>query len=217
MKDPSPPGRSRGRPRQGDGSVPRDLILGAALAAFASLGYEGFSSRKLARDLGISHGLINIRFGSKAQLWRSCVDWGLGQLATRLTDIPQDGPIDARFRQAVIGMLQTIDALPGLLQVVNQEGPIESERLDYLTDTIIAERYAILEELVDEGVAAGVFRPVPSRLIFLMVAHGGGTLFSMKPLGRRLELITSGSPAEMNRRADEIADFMLNGLLLPRD
>lgn len=216
MSDAPPPARSRGRPRQGDDSaVSRDDILRAALAAFAAWGYEGFSSRKLARELGVSHGLFNVRFGSKELLWRSCINWGLGQLASRLTEIPLEGSIEERFRQAVIGTLQTIDALPGLLQVVNQEGPIEGERLNYLTDTIIAERYSVLGDLVEEGVASGRFRPVSSRLIFLMVAHGGGAIFSMKPLGKRLELIKSGSRAEMNRHAEEIADFMLSGLLLP--
>lgn len=208
------PLRKRGRPPQGDeNAVPRETILSAALAAFASLGYEGFSSRKLARALGVSHGLLNVRFGTKEQLWHACVDWGLGELADRLTAIPATGPIEERFRQAVIRTLLTIDELPGLLQVVNQEGPIGGPRLGYLTDTIIAERHSLLEALIAEGVAAGRFRPVPARLIFLMVAHGGGTLFAMKPLARRLELIRTGDRAEMEAHAAEIADLMLQAVL----
>ena len=206
--------RGRGRPRQDDDTgIARDTILAAALRQFAELGYKGFSSRQLARMLGVSHGLLHIRFGTRAQLWRSCIDWGLGQLADRLTTVPREGPVEARFRLAVIHILETIDALPGLLQIVNQEGPINSERLAYLTDTIIAERYAVLEELIEEGVTAGRFRPVQSRLVFLLVAHGGGTLFAMQPLGERLGLIEGNDPVQHRRQMEEVADFVLRGLL----
>ncbi len=51
-----------------------DEILGAALRAFATHGYEGVSVRTLNRELGVSHSLINGRFGSKEDLWYATVD-----------------------------------------------------------------------------------------------------------------------------------------------
>src|SRR5260370_17519281 len=58
----------RGRPRAEDSPASSDEILLAALRAFATHGYDGTSVRELNQQLGVSHNLLNRRFGSKEQL-----------------------------------------------------------------------------------------------------------------------------------------------------
>ena len=70
------PTKRPGRPRTGESPAEADQILAAALHAFATYGYEGTSIRTLNRELGVSHNLINQRFGTKAALWRAAVDRG---------------------------------------------------------------------------------------------------------------------------------------------
>lgn len=206
--------RVRGRPRADDAAaIPREAILARALEQFAAVGYQGFSVRELARDLGVSHGLINVRFGAKDDLWRACVEWGLARLAERLDETPRAGPIEQRFRRAVIHTLLAIEAVPALLQLVNHEAATESARLAFMTETIIKDRYAVLEDIVREGIRAGKFRDVPPHMVFLLVAHGGGALFALKPLSRRLGLLDSADDGEIRARAAEVADFVLRGIL----
>jgi TetR/AcrR family transcriptional regulator len=47
-----PPRRPMGRPRTEDAPASLDDILGAALRAFATLGYDGVVLRTLNRELG---------------------------------------------------------------------------------------------------------------------------------------------------------------------
>ncbi len=207
--------RMRGRPRaDGAAAIPREVILARALELFAAAGYQGFSLRELARELGVSHGLINIRFGSKDELWRASVEWGLAHLADRLDATPREGPIEDRFRRAIMLTLLAIDAVPSLLQLVNHEAATESARLAFLTETIIKDRYAVLEDIVREGIRAGKFRDVPSNLVFVLVAHGGGALFALKPLSRRLGLLEAADEAEIRARAEQVAEFVLRGILV---
>jgi hypothetical protein len=46
--------RGRGRPRAGE-EIDLDVLLQAALEAFAETGYDGTSVRELSRRLGMSH------------------------------------------------------------------------------------------------------------------------------------------------------------------
>src|SRR5258707_891154 len=73
----SAPSRRRpsGRPRREDSPASLDDILGAALKAFATRGYDGVALRTLNRELGVSHNALNGRFGSKEALWYATVDW----------------------------------------------------------------------------------------------------------------------------------------------
>lgn len=209
----TPKARVRGRPRADDAAaIPREAILAKALEQFAMVGYQGFSVRELARALGVSHGLINVRFGSKDELWRAAVEWGLAHLADRLDATPRQGPVEERFRDAVIQMLLAIEAVPALLQLVNHEAATESARLAFMTETIIKDRHAVLEDIVREGIAAGRFRDVPPHLVFVLVAHGGGALFALKPLSRRLGLLDAADAAEIRARAAEVAEFALRGI-----
>src|SRR5712672_4206248 len=83
MSAPSPR-RPKGRPRTEDTPASLADILGAALRAFATHGYDGVSLRTLNRELGVSHNALNGRFGSKEALWYATVDWAFQPLVLRL-------------------------------------------------------------------------------------------------------------------------------------
>jgi AcrR family transcriptional regulator len=60
------------RPR--DSEATREAILTAAVAAFAERGYDGASTREIARAAGIDTRLITRYFGSKEVLFEQCVE-----------------------------------------------------------------------------------------------------------------------------------------------
>ena len=214
MEDETARRRVRGRPRANDDTaLTRDTILSRALTHFAVAGYQGFSLRELARELGVSHGLMNVRFGSKDELWRSAVEWGLAHVADRLDQTQRAGALEDRFREAVVAILMAIDAVPSLLQLVNQEAATPSERLTFLTETIIKARYSVLEDIVREGVESGKFCEVPPHMVFVLVAHGGGAIFALKPLSLRLGLLDERIGNDVRTRAEQVAEFVLRGLL----
>ena len=73
---------TRGRPRIRQD----DEILGAALEAFAAQGYDAMSLRSLNAQLGLSHGTISQRFGTKERLYFAAIDLGF---ATFVADIDE--------------------------------------------------------------------------------------------------------------------------------
>jgi TetR/AcrR family transcriptional regulator len=66
---------------RGSSGMGGDEILLAALRAFATRGYDGTSVRELNQQLGVSHNLLNRRFGSKEQLSRATVDRWIGEIS----------------------------------------------------------------------------------------------------------------------------------------
>lgn len=220
MNEQEPPSRRRrGRPPAGgDTEISREKLLQAALRAFAERGYEGMSMRNLAQELGISHGLLNLRFGTKQQLWEASVEHGLDQFRERMLNLPRQGSLEARFKSAVSQVLDAINTVPEMLHLLNSEGMNQSPRLDHIAETILAERYSRLEEVISEGVRLGILRGMPVQLVTVMVAHGGGVLFGLKPLAFKLGLLNEGDTAELDLRAGQIGDLMWRGLLrLPND
>lgn len=168
--------------------------------------------RELARQLGVSHGLMNIRFGNKDRLWDECVKWGVEQIADKLVLVPKSAPVEDRLRQAIILMLLAIESVPALLQLVNHEAVSESDRLNDLIEVFMAQGCTIIEDLVDEGVGQGVFRNVCGKLVFIIVANGGGSVFAMKPLSKRLKILTTDDPGEHLARAEDVAEIIIRGI-----
>jgi TetR/AcrR family transcriptional regulator len=205
--------RQRGRPQaDAEWSLSREEILDVALRAFADEGYEGVSVRQICRSLGVSHGLLNLRFGSKEELWSACVDHAFARIRQELRSVVPTGSVTERFRAMAIASLRGIALAPALLQLVNHEGARDSDRLDYLVEMVLEERYDQLQNIIDEGVAEGIFVEVSQNLVSVMLAHGGGVIFALQPLAKKWGLVRGQSDLELTERANEIADILLRGL-----
>src|SRR6267378_6682179 len=129
----SAPSRRRpsGRPRSEDSPASLDDILGAALKAFATQGYDGVALRTLNRELGVSHNLLNARFGSKEALWYATVDWAFEPLKHRLAtafDPTLTDPLE-QLRITMRTFLIYSAERPALNGLMNIEGRLDTERL----------------------------------------------------------------------------------------
>src|ERR1700738_767228 len=95
--------RRRGRPSAGTEFDPA-VLLRAALAAFAERGYDGVSVRQVARELGISHALLNARCGTKRDLWFAAMNHVLTTLEQDLRAAAQAPDTDdlAALRDGII-------------------------------------------------------------------------------------------------------------------
>src|ERR1700754_4733536 len=132
--------RAPGRPPSSGDTVPADVILDAALRAFATHGYDGMSIRTLTREIGVSHSLIHQRFGSKEQLWRSAVDHGFSQITRDLADVFDPTLTDPleQLRLWIRRFLELSADHPELVGLMNIEGRQKTPRLRYLYETYVA-------------------------------------------------------------------------------
>ncbi len=211
------PTRRRGRPALADQPPAADeALLDRALEAFAERGFEGASLREIAAAAGVSHGLLNARFGSKLALWTAAVDRGMERLhaamARHRASLPAEASIEQRMRAACEDFLHTLAEQPAIVQLMNMEGARSSERLDYIVATFFRGRAWPFTELLAEGQSRGVFRKVHVSVPFTMLAHGAGALVVLRPLVEAADRRLRTEPEALSRTIASAADLIVRGL-----
>lgn len=200
----------RGRPKIHED----DAILEAALREFAVKGYEGTSLRALNSELGLSHGTINMRFGSKDQLYLEAVDHGFTALLAETKQLIAAAPLPddpleelrVRFRAFLLASAHR----PYLNRLINNEGVNPSPLLDHIFDAYIKPSTRPTQRLMKRLVSQGVLAPRTERSILFLLAHGAGAVFSLAGLAAKYDDIDG--PVDIDRHVDEMADILVNGL-----
>jgi AcrR family transcriptional regulator len=214
-------GKRRGRPPAAESPATRDEILAAALRAFAERGYDGMSVRELNARLGVSHNLVNRRFGSKAALWEAVVDrWFVditGQLVELLDATPDGADRLERLRAFVVLLVELSAGRPELLRLMNIEGSVESERLDYICERFVAPLAAAMQAFMAPLVAGKRVRPVPATTMFFLLAHGAVAPASHVPLALRVGGDDPTDPDVVAAHARAVADLVVGGLQVTPD
>jgi len=205
--------RAPGRPRAEE-SVDEAAFLEAALRAFALHGFGGVSVRTLSRELGVSHSWVNQRFGSKARLWYVTVDHAFGRQAATITFDPTITDPLEQLERVVRGFLRYSSEHPELGQIMTSEGMGESERLDYLYEQFVKPPLASLERLVAHLIADGRVRPVETRTLFLLVAHGAAAPFTLPALAG--QVATPDPDHEVDDHIETATRIIIDGLRTPR-
>ncbi|MCW3056338.1 MAG: putative transcriptional regulator [Solirubrobacterales bacterium] len=205
-----------GRPKAQDAPATLEQILDAAFRAFATYGYDGVAVRTLNRELGVSHNLIHQRFGSKQALWYAAVDRAFGQQTTELAtwfDPTLTDPLD-QLNYAIRRFVHYNAERPELLGMMNIEGRVEGERLDYIYDNYIAPSLEPLSRLLDFLTSQGRIRPISLRALFFLVAHGAAAPFTLAPLARHFDSAEPLEPDQIAEQAALTADLITSGLRL---
>lgn len=208
--------KRKGRPKAQDAPATLEQILDAAFRAFATYGYDGATVRTLNRELGVSHNLIHQRFGSKQALWYAAVDRAFGQQTTELAtwfDPTLTDPLD-QLNHAIRRFVHYNAERPELLGIMNIEGRVDSERLDYIYDNYIAPALEPLGRLLEFLTSQGRIRPISLRALFFLVAHGAAAPFTLAPLARHFDTTDPLDPAQIAAQATLTADLITSGLRL---
>ncbi len=95
--------------RRRHGEIRREQILDAAVKLFSEKGYAGASIRDLAREIGVTEGLLYHYFSSKEQLLEACWkerSWR-AQLERILADA-QGAPVARVLYDVVVDFLETL-------------------------------------------------------------------------------------------------------------
>lgn len=212
----TPQQKRRGRPKIHDDGA----ILDSALRVFATHGYEGMSMRSLNSELGLSHGTINQRFGTKEQLYLDAIDHGFSLLLSDMTDILgredlPDDPLEelrVRFRAFLLASFRQ----PHLNRIINNEGVNPSAVLDHIFERYIVPAMRPTRRLMGRLEAAGRILPQTDRAILFLLANGAGSLYSLTALSKKFDRIDGA--ADGNHFADAMATLLVNGMRkIPQD
>jgi AcrR family transcriptional regulator len=216
--NPSPLSRRRGRPRaDAIHAVPEARVLDLAFQTFARRGYEGTTLRALAKQLGVSHNLLNVRFGAKANLWRRAVDARVAQAAP-----PVYAAFDApglsdewRLRQFIHRFCRWALENPELVGITNVECRHASWRLDYIVDAYLLPFKQRLDALMDKVAACRPVRPLSTPALMSMLVQGVGFYFASGPMLERIGAAHEIAPSHLEAQVTVFAEFILAGLLPP--
>ncbi len=205
--------RRRGRPRAGE-EIDLAPLLQAALEAFAETGYEGTSVRQLSRRLGVSHGLLTARFGSKEGLWFAAMEHALAEAERTWRQVADSPELDdlETLRQALVRQMILSAAHPQVLRIMSHEGAIDSPRVRFVVDRFVNPLRPGVERLLARLVAAGRIRHVPYATLHYLLVAGGGALFA-----NPVEAALLGAPAHPNAEdirahAEGVADVLIAGV-----
>lgn len=209
------PGQTRGRPRIRQD----DEILDAALQAFAAQGYDAMSLRSLNAQLGLSHGTISQRFGTKQRLYFAAVDRGFATFLADIDERRQAALAAAPVRDDLVELRATIRSFlgaavhrPEIGRLMNQEGLYATPRLEYILERVLVPWLAGFGGQLDRLRAAGRVRPITSRTVFFLVSHGAEAPFTLTALSDAFDPIDG--PLDPDRHADDVTDLILRGILV---
>ncbi len=171
----------------------------------------------MARELGVSHNLLNVRFGRKSELWKAAVDWRLAEAARDVEMAFATGASsEDQLRDLVHRFCRWAIANSDIVAISYSEGQQDSWRLDYLTARFILPFQKRLQRLLGDVASRRQLTPIGSGALMAILVHGVSSYFALGPLQDRLLPDQYGDAGNLNgdeAHADAMAQFLLAGLL----
>ena len=203
-------GSRRGR----SSKVTREAILNTALQEFAEQGYEGTTTASIARKVGITQPLVHYHFGSKHALWRSAVDSIFGDLAkeVEIAESRVEGIGDASTLVTLTySFIDFAFAHPELARMINNEGVVHTERLDWMVENYIKPLFDRWGSYFDRAKEAGLLRDIPTPFVMTALLGASQQFFDLAPLVKEVYGIDPRDPDTAKEFGDAVVQIFLEG------
>lgn len=170
----------------------REKVLLAAAGEFASHGFEGASTRRIADEAGIFQAQIGYHVGSKDDLWRATVDYLFARLRAELDKAVPSGPDEpvsdpaGTFADVIRRHVRHTAKHPELSRMMLMETTKKSARVEWLLKSHVRPTLAALELIWEEVRASGRGRNVVAEEVFMMMIGLAPTPFAQAGLMRPL-------------------------------
>ncbi|WP_404476638.1 TetR/AcrR family transcriptional regulator [Novosphingobium sp. BL-52-GroH] len=211
------PLRTRGRPAQNAIlAIDEGELLGLVFTTFAERGYEGTTLRDLSKRLGVSHNLLNVRFGRKEELWMRAVDWRMAKAsATVVTVFDENADPESRLRHLVERFCLWATRNSDIVALTNLEGCRATWRLDHIVDRFVLPFQRQLDDLLDAVRRERPVSDLSTPALMALLVQGVGYYFSAVPMQERLGAGSEVDGDHSAAQAGRMAAFLLAALLPP--
>ena len=191
----------------------RELLLAAALRAFAEQGFEGATARDIARAAGVNHGLIRYYFGDKEKLWRAAVDRAFSRLADGLAAVRDDpGVATDRERAGLLirNYVRFVARNPEFVLLMHEEGKRKGPRMRWIVDRHVRPLFDAIAALARRG---DVVRGLPEGLdplhFHYILAGAVGLIFHQAEECKRLTGVDPFDEAVVEAHARAVEHLLL--------
>lgn len=184
-----------------------DEIARAAIKLFEQKGYHATSVQDIADEVGLQKGSLYHYISSKEELLLKIAHQAISGFVRRLEAIiDTDMSVEDRFREGIRTHLQYITQYLPMSTVLLREAFSLGEPHNKLIQEL-SDRYLNLwAQIIDEGVAAGVFHVADSRIASLTILGACNWVYRWYREEGKLRA---------EEIADQMADLFLYGLKRP--
>jgi TetR/AcrR family transcriptional regulator len=198
----------------------RARLLEAALVEFGDKGFDGASTRAMARRIGAHQPQINYHYASKAALWAAAVDHLFAELARAMDGlaVPPRGAAGADVAELTALCAEMIRRFvrfaarhPELNQIMVHEATSASGRLAWMTERHVKPLYETVRPLWRRLRRAGVAAPIDDRLFHYVMVGAASLLYVNAPEARLLTGIEPTAARWVEAHADGLVATLLPG------
>lgn len=188
-----------------------DRILSAALAAFASRGFDGATTREIAADAGVPQGLVTYHYESKQVLWEAAVDWEFRALAADLAaaaDALRDVDAVTRLRAVLKRFVRFAASHPELHRFMVHEGSHDGPRLRWLAERHLRPLFEASTALIRAALPGA-----DAAHLHYLVLGAASHLFAVAPEFALLTGRDPFAPEMVEAQASAVVDALIDAAL----
>lgn len=161
----------------------REQLLDTASAIMRDGDIVDISLSELSLRSGLNSALVKYYFGNKAGLLKALLDrdWQTIVVSVDALVAKDDMDPEAKLRRHISKVIDTFYAVPYLnrltMRLVRDSDDTEARRI---ADCYLSPLYRAYEQLIGDGVKAGVFRPIDPQLFYFTVTGAVDRFFSAR-------------------------------------
>jgi TetR/AcrR family transcriptional regulator len=200
----------------------REALLQSALVEFGSKGFDGASTRAIARRVEAHQPQINYHFESKAALWTAAVDYLFGLLGKTLNGVIPAEPtgmdvsaLALAFADGIRRFVGFAAAYPELNQIMVHEGTADSDRLAWMTETHVRPVFNAIRPAWQRLRDAGVAAPIEGEILYYVLVGAASLPYVNAPEVRLLTGRDPSDPRWISAHSDGLVAILLPGLDVP--
>jgi AcrR family transcriptional regulator len=198
----------------------RTQLLAAAVLEFGEKGFDGASTRAIARRIGAHQPQINYYFESKEALWTAAVDHLFAQLHQAMDGLTDVDPSTVRIGDLAVGFAEMIRRLvrfaaahPELNQIMVHEGTAVGDRLTWITEKHVRPLYELTRQVWSRLRAAGIAAPIDDGVIHYVLLGAASLPYVNAAEARLLTGTDPTDPTWRERHADGLVAALLPGVI----
>ena len=184
-------------------------ILQAAIKLFARKGYDGTTTKDLAKSAQVAEGTIFRHFtNKKAILIEVATNGWIEILTDLLTELSQMGNYKAIAQVMRRRMLQ-MHSNADLLKVCFIEAQYHPELRERIQSEVITKMTDVAEAFFETAMDQGIYRRTNPKIVARVFLG----IFAVSGFSQETIIDPQASPQKMREMAEGIADIFLNGVL----